>query len=461
MKACSSVCQDKNGEMRKVFRVGIICLLHLMGFGVLHAREPVVDPGGQRPLQAGVYKVDITPPAGISLGGYARRTNPATGIRDPLHAGVIVFDDGEARAVLVTLDLIQVKYREGQQIYHAIEKEAGIKEANVMINASHTHGSPWLETDSIYGRMVAAKVAGAVRVATENLQPVSMGFGEGEVGFNVSRRKITDAGKYFNTLNPEGVTDHRVKILRIDSQGSADSPYAALFHVVCHPNAFNGRNTRITADFPGEAKTFIERNFGRGTTALFLQGCCGDIRPNLPEEGKGADDPSFGRNGSETDMRWCGWSTGAEVVKTITWLGVREQVKQRQENNRITAVSGLIRVSAKERAGEVVWPREHIIDGQVLLRVKIISIGDICFVALPGEPVVEYGLKIEESLQELAYAHVFMMGFSDGDAGYIPTKDMFNQGGYEVTESALLPSCEEEIVEGIVNLAKGLIEQVK
>ena len=409
-------------------------------------------------FQTGVYSVDITPPLQIPLGGYANRTGPATSVRDPLSATVIVFDDGKTRAAIVTLDIIQVKNKEGQQIYRAIEKETGIKEANVIINASHTHGSPWLETDSCYSREVAVKVAGAMRVAAENMEPASIGYAEGEVDFNVSRRKKNREGKYINALNPDGLTDHRVKVLRIDGIDSGQTPGAVLFHIACHPNVFRGQNTRVTADFPGEAKRFIERNFGESTTALYLQGCAGDIRANLPEEGKGPYEVSFGRNGSEADLLWCGWSAGAQVIHAAAWLGVREQIKKRQVNNSVRTSSGIIKVSAKEQGGDALWPREHIVDGKILLPVKMISVGEICFVALPGEPVIGYGLKIEEQLQKLGFNHVFVLGYADGDAGYIPTKEMFSQGGYEVTESALLPTCEKEIIEGVKQLAKGLTE---
>jgi hypothetical protein len=89
----------------------------------------------------------------------------------------------------------------------------------------------------------------------------------------------------------------------------------------------------------------------------------------------------------------------------------------------------------------------------------MISIGKICFVALPAEPVVEYGLKIEDFMKKSGFEHVLVMGYSDGDAGYIPTSEMFSQGGYEATDSALLPVCEREIMEGIEILAAHLINQ--
>src|SRR4051794_39640834 len=56
-------------------------------------------------LRAGVAKVDITPATltGITLVGHRRQV---TGVRDPLRAGVLILDDGETKAAIVTLDTI-------------------------------------------------------------------------------------------------------------------------------------------------------------------------------------------------------------------------------------------------------------------------------------------------------------------------------------------------------------------
>ncbi len=437
-------------------RIVLIILIEVQMLLSVQAYSSIPDQGtGSPPLLAGVYKVDITPPLLIPLGGYSTRKGPATGVRDPLNAVVLVFDNGQTKAAIVSLDLIQVKGSQGQQIYRAIREQAGIQAGNIIINASHTHGSPWLETDSCYSREVAGKVGGAVHAALLHMQPVTVGYGIGEVGFNVNRRSIGRDGKSHGGLNAGGLTDPRVKIVSIDPCDKQSAPLAVIFHMACHPNVFRGENTEITADFPGEAKSFIEKIFGSFTTAMFLQGCAGDIRANLPGKGNQY------RNGSEADMRWCGWSAGAEVVKTVTWLGTREQLSGRQEVNQIRTASGVLKISAKENQGEVLWPREHIIDGKAHLSLKLISIGQICFVALPGEPVVGYGFKIEEQLHELGFDHVLVMGYSDGDAGYVPTKEMYQQGGYEVTESSLSPSCEQEIMAGIMELAKKMVKQEK
>jgi hypothetical protein len=56
-------------------------------------------------LKAGAAKVDITPEEvkDLTVSGHTRVVN---GVRDPLRAGVLVLDDGETKAAIVTLDVV-------------------------------------------------------------------------------------------------------------------------------------------------------------------------------------------------------------------------------------------------------------------------------------------------------------------------------------------------------------------
>jgi neutral ceramidase len=398
-------------------------------------------------LRAGVAKVDITPPITIPLGGYGNRQGPATGIRDPLFAAVIVFDDGENKAVLITADLLQVFQETGDSIRTAINRITGIPGDYVIINVSHTHGSPWLETDINYKNEVIAKIAGAVAIAANRLQPVSMGYGEGRIDFNINRRCLDEQGRCYDCLNPEGICDHRVKVLRIDID-NRPQPMAVLMHAVCHANVLRGSNTLVSADYPGVAKTFVERAFDERTVCLFLQGCCGDIRPYLPSTD--TTSRGYGRSGSEVDLVGCGYSLGAEVVKVAAALRIREQANKRQRNFRITAVSDILELIADStRAAEISFPREHIVNGRAEIQIRAMRIGFIWFFGLPGEPVVEYGLQIERGMSQ--QDRIFVMGYTAGNAGYIPVEHMFEEGGYEA-ECPFTPACEREILTGYTHL---------
>ena len=59
-------------------------------------------------LKAGVAKLDITPPVGVRMSGFAGRVFPSLAVHDPLYARGLVLDDGENRLAVVALDLVGI-----------------------------------------------------------------------------------------------------------------------------------------------------------------------------------------------------------------------------------------------------------------------------------------------------------------------------------------------------------------
>ena len=57
-------------------------------------------------LFAGAAAVSITPPVGVDLMGYLRRSEPTRGYGEPMEATALVLDDGAARLVLIGADLV-------------------------------------------------------------------------------------------------------------------------------------------------------------------------------------------------------------------------------------------------------------------------------------------------------------------------------------------------------------------
>ena len=244
--------------------------------------------GGQFPVKsnllAGVAKVDITPKEtdGVMVTGHRRMVH---GVRDHLHAGVLVLSDGETKIAIVTLDTISAWDQMVKLARARIEKQTGVPAANIMVAASHNHSGPSFKADSQWGRELIDKLGVAAKQAAENMRMVTVGYGEDRIGFSINRRKVIN-GRAVVRLNPDGPNDQRVKVLRFDD-GRSLTPLAVVMHAVCHPCFFTWGDKgsqpypngypKMSADFPGEAQTFVEMCYGHKTSSLFLQGCAGDI----------------------------------------------------------------------------------------------------------------------------------------------------------------------------------------
>lgn len=121
---------------------GPVCLV-LAGWASTAAAQPGSGSWNAVPLgdlRVGIADVDITPRVGTPLAGYSGR-GPSTGIHDRLRATAVVFDDGQTRAAIVAVDLLNLREADGQAIAAAIERTANIPRLHVLLNASHTHAA--------------------------------------------------------------------------------------------------------------------------------------------------------------------------------------------------------------------------------------------------------------------------------------------------------------------------------
>lgn len=394
-------------------------------------------------LQAGVAKIDITPAKveGVTVVGHRRVVN---GVRDPLRAGVLVLTDGETHAAIVTLDTINVWNDMLPLARQRISQETGVPPGHIMVAASHNHSGPSFEADSDWGRELIAKLGKAAAEAAATMRPVTVGYGEDRISFNINRRKVIN-GRAVVRLNPDGPNDPRVKVLRFDD-GRSLTPLAVVMHAVCHPCFFTWGDKgsrpypngypRMSADFPGEAQSFVEMCYGRQTSALFLQGCAGDIRPNL------AGFPY--RCADEADIQWAGRDLGGAVVRTLARNVTREQLKTRAAHYPIRVASSIVDLPGKQ--------------SRIKAELQAMKLGPFLFLTMPGEPMVEYGFKLEKAIADRAIP--IIVGYANGHIGYIATADAYEVGGYEPNTSKLNPEAEEMILDELGRLADRVVGDV-
>ncbi|MDA1055763.1 MAG: hypothetical protein O3C40_35670, partial [Planctomycetota bacterium] len=280
--------------------------------------------------------------------------------------------------------------------------------------------------------------------AAGDLRAVTVGYGEDRIGFNINRRKVIN-GRAVVRLNSDGPNDPRVKVLRFDD-GSSLTPLAVVMHAVCHPCFFTWGDKgstpypygypKMSADFPGEAQTFVEMCYADKTSSLFLQGCAGDIRPNLP---------GFPyRCADEADIQWAGRDLGSAVVRTLARGVTREELSQRPSYYAIRVASSVVSLPGKEE--------------RIAAELQAMKIGPYLLLTMPGEPMVEYGFKLEQAIADRAVP--IIVGYANGNLGYIATADAYEVGGYEPDTSKLAPAAEAIILDELGRLADRVMGDV-
>lgn len=224
-------------------------------------------------LWAGVARADIT-------------DYQAGPVNDPLFVKALVLRQAQTAVAIVTVDAValgeigRIPNDFVGNVRAALQDAPGLAPAHVLVNASHCHGVVCAEVEQ--------RTIDVVRQAWARLEPVRVGTGIGHEDRIMENRRLRLKNgreadvRHAYSLPPDedvagvGPIDPQIGIVRLDRLDG--QPLAVLYNVACHPiqGVPSGANT---ADLVGFASKAIEDSLGPDVTALFLQGCAGDINP--------------------------------------------------------------------------------------------------------------------------------------------------------------------------------------
>ena len=447
-------------------------------------------------MRAGVGRSVITPPVGIPMEGFAGRP-AATQVHDDLTATALVLEavpgggkpvgTSPVRLAMVACDLVSISDHHVRRIKTAITKLTGVPDELILLSSSHNHYGPVTDADgggltggeaadprvTAYVDNLVNLIAGAVKTAASDCRPARLFAGAGSVAVGVNRRERLSDGRIVLGQNPDGPVDPRLAVLRVDT--SDGRPLAAVMNYACHAVSLGRSCTSVTADFPGAARRLLEDV--TGATCLFLQGAAGDIDPLLMDEQwnhldrlglpLGAEAVRVFWEATEIDLEDASISYQREVLRLPPMLPESEEA----------AVAALEEMKREEEAAaaendhaEVYWARSRIRrmeharsalkgDGPPLPSVaaELTSIGighQFGVITVPGELFNEIGRRI---VAKSPFAHTLFAGYTNGSIDYVPTREAYAEGGYEVTHGChVAPEAGEMIEEGAVRLLQAV-----
>ena len=89
-------------------------------------------------------------------------------------------------------------------------------------------------------------------------------------------------------------------------------------------------------------------------------------------------------------------------------------------------------------------------DQPLLAEVQVIALSDdVAVVALPGEIFVELGLALKKASP---FKHTFIAELSNGSIGYIPNREAYPQGNYEIVSARGEAGSGEKLIETALKL---------
>ena len=202
----------------------------------------------------------------MPMAGYGGRTKPFEKVAGDLYVKVLVLEDRAGyRGVLVTSDLLGFPAAVAEPICGRVQKELGLKREQILLNSSHTHAGPQLSTKAPpkdapgeaqrsieYTRQLQDKVVAAiVTAASAKLEPAKLSWSSGAVHFVMNRREFTPDGIILG-VNPRGLADRSVPVLRVDSPDGR--PIAILFGAAVHGTTLGADNYQLCGDYAGFAQ---------------------------------------------------------------------------------------------------------------------------------------------------------------------------------------------------------------
>lgn len=368
--------------------------------------------------KAGIAAAKITPADPLPMAGYAGRTEPAEGTEQELFAKAIAIEDAAGgRVVLITLDLIGVSDGLRSKVVAGLGSARGIPAHAILLNASHTHCGPDYRHEAATAYLAALKraiVDVAVR-AVDALAPAELTYGIARASVSMNRRTPSPTG-YLNHPNPQGPVDQSVPVLAArDPDGRIRG---ILLGYACHNTTMGFR--RWLGDYAGYAQEYLEEDHP-GTKALFMMGCGGDQNPYPRSELKYAQ-----RHGR----------TLATAVEAALEVNQKEPRHQRKLSGTIRSAFGTVDLPFTDpKRPPLAYP------------VQAIRIGDgVLLVALGMEATVDYALRLKQELTKPDGPAIWIAGYSNLYPGYVPSRRVLLEGGYEAQSMPWDPGLEERIV---------------
>ena len=422
-------------------------------------------------MRAGVARVKITPPLPVWLTGYALRTHPANSVVADIFAKALAIDDGRGgRVVIVTTDLIGLPRTVSDPAAMRIQKEFGLKRSQILFNSSHTHTGPtiWPNLEIMLDltaeqqvplREYAEKLTGQlVQVAADALRsavPATLSYGQGEAGFAINRREAVLRKAHPGTDFPAPV-DHSVPVLRVNRQDG--DLLAVLFGYACHNTTLTAEFYEVSGDYAGFAQTEIERSHP-GATALFLMLCGGDQNPNPRSSHEAVMTHAHELAGAVERIMAGAMQPLQGPVRTayreIELPFAPNSRSQFEEEASNTDVFRRRRAAAMLRSYDSGAPIRS-----VTYPVQAVRLRGLTLVALGGEVVVDYALRLK---RELPKEPLVVAGYSNVVMSYIPSLRVWKEGGYEAEDAMIyygLPGrYTSDVEERVIAAAHSVLKQ--
>jgi len=425
---------------------------------------------GQGRLSVAPFRFDVTPPQGHSLcGGWIK---PVVGVDDPLEAIGFVLRGAGRPIVVCAVDWTGLLNSAHLAWRTTLADAAGTTPDRVAVQCVHQHNAPFACLDAqkllaphpelpsivevTYFDECLRRARRAIAAALPKARAVShLGTSSAKVLQVASNRRFVGPDGKIQFWRgsatkdaklqelPEGLIDPWLKTLTLYD---GDKPVVACHYYATHPMSYYG-DGRVTSEFVGLARKQRQAE-DPDTTQLYFTGCSGNIAAGKYNDGT----PEARRRLTDRmvdALRASSREIRREPLTQVVWRSVELRLDPNPVFDEATlaaqiADKSLPPVGRLRPAFALAWIRRCQAGIPILL--SSLSLNQAAAVHLPAESFLEYQLRLQELFPQRFLATA---AYGDGGPWYIPTRDAYPQGGYEVSVAFSAPTSDKHISHGL------------
>jgi hypothetical protein len=393
--------------------------------------------------KAGTATAVITPKENMWMAGYAARKKPSEGVARDLFAKALAIEGSDGTPlVVVTADLIGIRRDMRDTVAERCRSEFALPPERLLLNASHTHCGPEYrpragrEAEAAnYQKFLEQTLVRLVGAALANRRPATVAYARARCGFAMNRRRnyaLPDDDIHAKRAPTyDGPVDHDVPVLTVRDE--AGKLRAVAFGYACHNTTLSSVTVPpdeprylFNGDYAGFAQERLQQVYPEAV-ALFVNGCSGDQNPYpRRDEVPGLLPLELAEHHGRT--------LAYSVVAAL-------HTGERPIGGPIRTAIGDVQLTRNAGKPSHNYP------------VQVVRLGDaVTLAALGSETTVDYALRLK---QEINSPMVWVAGYSNDYAGYVPSRRVAVEGGYEAANDFTL-DVEERIVGRVHALRKSL-----
>ena len=383
-------------------------------------------------MKASASQVCITPERNVDLCGYVDRVQPSIGVLDDIYVRALYLEPGNEKLLWLNCDLISLSSDQVKRFKDSCREKYDLLPSQIIISCTHTHSAPCTiylrncgERSRRYIKQLDQWLLDAARKALTNLETVQLSFAESSCFIAVDRRK----GSHYRHV------DYRLPVLAL-KRGNGGY-LAILANYAMHNVALSYKNRLVSGDVAGYAASYAHTNLPGNPVVLLTNGGCANTIPIFTSSDR-QDVIVLGKKVGEAILKATSETIpcttnrlSSELVTVELSLDIPSRADvitefRREQNKHSKNPAWSAALAAwKDETTRILKENPA---NTITAYIHVIHIGPVTFIGVSAEVFTQ----LAEDLRSDDDKYVYIIGYANGNIGYLPFRELYDEGGYEV-----------------------------